>query len=264
MNPVRAVIADDEKLSREYLRKLAGACPALEIIAECRNGLETVNTIFSQQPDLVFLDIQMPDLNGFDVIQEVRKEMKMPFIIFTTAYEQFALKAFEVSATDYLLKPFTAERFEDALQKALEQLDRNRLSGTNAAVEALLKLYNQQKEARRLEVYPSRLLVKTNKRMLFVATEDIYWLEAAGDYVKIHLRDQHYLLNESLNNLEQTLDPATFIRVHRSHMVNSKFIAEFKPYFNGEYILVLENRQEVKLSRSYKEKIRPLLGRDLL
>jgi two-component system LytT family response regulator len=264
MNPVKALIADDERLAREYLKQLLACHAGIEIIGECRNGVETVNAIFSLQPGLVFLDIQMPDLNGFDVIREVQKEMSMPAIVFTTAYEEFALKAFDVSAVDYLLKPFTEERFSEAITKALGLMEKNRLSETNAAIETLLKLYNQKKESRPLEIYPSRILVKANKRIFFVSVEDIIWLEASGDYVKIHLKDAHYLLNDSLNNIEQTLDPQRFIRVHRSHMVNLECITEFKPYFNGEYILVMNNRQEVKLSRSYKDKMKTLLGKDSL
>jgi two-component system, LytTR family, response regulator len=264
MNPIKVIIADDERLARDYIRQLLAGYVNMVIIDECKNGLDTVNAVFSKQPDLIFLDIQMPDLNGFEVIQEIKKEMKMPFIIFTTAYEQFALRAFEVSATDYLLKPFTENRFDEAVKKAIDQLEKNKLSETTAAVEALLRLYNQKKQEKELEVYPSRILVKTNKRMLFVNTDDIYWLEASGDYVKINLKSNNYLINESLSNFEKTLDPDIFIRVHRSHIVNVNFITEFKPYFNGEYILVMGNGQEVKLSRSYKDKIKTLLGKDFI
>lgn len=262
MAPVKALIADDERLAREYLRQLLETRTDMVVAGECRNGLETVNSIFSLQPDLVFLDIQMPDLNGFDVIKEVQKEMKMPAVVFTTAYEQFALKAFDVSAVDYLLKPFTEERFKEAVTKALDLAQKNKLSETNAAIESLLKLYNEKKEPGRGESFPGRILVKANKRIFFVNVEEIIWLEASGDYVRIHLKDASYLLNDSLNNIEQSFDPRLFIRVHRSHIVNLECIVEFKPYFNGEYILVMNNRQEVKLSRSYKDRIKTLLGKD--
>jgi two-component system LytT family response regulator len=262
LNTIRAIIADDERLSREYIKQLIAGYNNVELVSECKNGLEAVNAVFTHQPDLIFLDIQMPDLNGFEVIAEIKKEMKMPFIVFTTAYEQFALKAFEVCATDYLLKPFTEERFREAVNRTLDLLEKNKLSETNAAIEALLKLYNQTKPEKPVEVYPARILVKANRKMLFVDTADIYWLEASGDYVKIHLKNNNYLVNDSLSNFETTLAPDTFIRVHRSHMVNVKFIIEFKPYFNGEYILVMGNGQEVKLSRSYKDKIRTLLGKE--
>lgn len=264
MKPIRAIIADDERLSREYIKQLLATQDTIEIICECNNGLETVNAVFAQQPDLLFLDIQMPDLNGFDVIREIKKEMKVPFVVFTTAYEQFALKAFEVSAADYLLKPFTADRFNEAIKKTIELLEKNKLSETNAAIEALLKLYNQKKEGKEIGMYPSRLLVKVNKRMLFVSIDEIVWLEASGDYVKIHLKHGNYLINDNLHTIEQTLSPEIFIRIHRSHIVNVKCIVEFKPYFNGEYILVMNNGHEVKLSRSYKDKIKTLLGKDTL
>lgn len=262
MNTIRVIIADDERLPREYLRQLIATFSNVELLCECKTGLETVNAVFTHQPDLVFLDVQMPDLNGFEVIEEIKNEMKMPFIVFTTAYEQFALKAFEVSATDYLLKPFTEERFRDAVSRTLDLLEKDKLSETNAAIEALLKLYNQSKPEKQIEVYPARILIKANKKMLFVDTADIYWLEASGDYIKIHLKGNNYLVNDSINNFENKLDPEMFIRVHRSHIVNVKFITEFKPYFNGEYILLMANGQEVKLSRSYKDKIKKLLGKE--
>lgn len=262
MNTIRAIIADDERLPREYIKQLLTVFNNIELVCECKNGLETVNAVFTHQPDLVFLDIQMPDLNGFEVIEEIKKEMKMPFIVFTTAYEQFALKAFEVSATDYLLKPFTEDRFKEAVNRTLSLLEKDKLSETNAAIEALLKLYNQTKPQKQIEVYPSRILIKANRKMLFVDTDDIYWLEASGDYIKIHIKGNNYLVNDSLNNFEKTLDPEVFFRVHRSHIVNLKFITEFKPYFNGEYILLMANGQEVKLSRSYKDKLKTLLGKE--
>lgn len=263
MNTIRAIIADDERLSREYIKQLLAQFANVELVYECKNGLEAVNAAFAHQPDLIFLDIQMPDLNGFEVIEEIKKEMKLPFIVFTTAYEQFALKAFEVSATDYLLKPFTEERFKDAINRTLDLLEKNKLSETNIAIEALLKLYNQNKPEKAIEIYPSRILIKANRKMLFVDTAGIYWLEASGDYVKIHLKNNSYLVNDSMTYYESTLDPGLFIRVHRSHIVNVKFISEFKPYFNGEYIIVMANGQEVKLSRSYKDKIKIFLGKEL-
>lgn len=263
MKTIKVIIADDERLSREYLKQLISAFSNLELICECKNGLETVNAVFTHQPDLVFLDIQMPDLNGFEVITEIKKEMKMPFIVFTTAYEQFALKAFEVCATDYLLKPFTEERFGEAINRTLDLLEKDKLSETNAAIEALLKLYNQSKPEKQIEIYPARILIKANRKMLFVDVADIYWLESSGDYIKIHLKGNYYLINDSLNNFEKSFDPEVFIRVHRSHIVNLKFITEFKPYFNGEYILLLANGQEVKLSRSYKDIIKKLSGKEL-
>jgi len=262
MNPIRTIIADDESLAREYLRKLFASCEHVELVSECRNGIEAVNAIIQYQPDLVFLDIQMPDLNGFEVIREIRKETKLPFIIFATAYEQFALKAFEVSAVDYLLKPFTEHRFNEALRKAIDLLGKNKLAETNAAIEALLRLYNRERETKPVEIYPSRMLIKANKKLLFVNTSDIRRLEASGDYVKVFAREQVYLVNDSLSNLEQTLDPTVFVRVHRSHIVNVQGIVEFRPYFNGEYILLMNNGHEVKLSRSYKDKVRLLLGKD--
>lgn len=262
MNPVRTIIADDEQLSRNYIRKLLSAHENLELICECRNGLETVNAVLQHQPDLLFLDIQMPDLNGFDVIHEISKDVKMPFIIFATAYEQFALKAFEVSAVDYLLKPFTEERFNEAVRKTVGQLEKNKLAEANTAIEALVKLYNREKGISAAEQYPSRMLIKANKKLFFIDNTDIRRLEASGDYVKVYTRDQVHLVNDSLNKLENSLDPAVFVRVHRSHIVNLNFISEFRPYFNGEYILLLSNGHEVKLSRSYKEKIRFFLGKD--
>jgi len=259
MKAMRTIIVDDEKLSRDLIRTLLKDHPLIETIAECTNGLEALQCIVDTQPDLVFLDIQMPDLNGFQVIKELPGDNK-PLFIFVTAYDKYALHAFEVSAVDYLLKPFTEERFNSAIQKAFSHVSGTRQSEFNKAVEKLLAIYADLKLKDIKKEWLNRILVRENKKIFLVSLKDVYCLEASGDYVRVHLKNKSHLVNNSLNNLETQLDPDQFVRIQRSAIINKERIKEFIPHFNGEYVIVLENDLQVKLSRSYKHLFKELAG----
>jgi two-component system, LytTR family, response regulator len=260
MNPLRTLIADDEELSRDYIKRLVDANPQIEIIGECVNGVDTLQNIIDLKPDLVFLDIQMPDLNGFQVISELQGETK-PLFIFITAHDQYALSAFEVSAIDYLLKPFTRERLENAIHKAGLFTASSRQSEFNRSVENLLQVYLQMKGKDLMKQYLTRILIKENKKIFLLPLKEVYCIEASGDYVRLHSRHKNHLVNNSLNNLETQLDPEQFVRVHRSSIINKEKIKEFIPHFNGEFIIILENGIEVKLSRSYKHLFKELTNK---
>jgi two-component system LytT family response regulator len=250
----RTLIADDEVLSREYLKGLLSHHACFSITHECTNGADAAETIIRERPDFVFLDIQMPDLDGFGVIQKVKQTGIMPRFIFITAYDQYAVKAFEVNAIDYLLKPFDKNRFDDAVSKLLHAAQAGNGHDVNAMIENMLRTYLELKQ----QAFSDRLLVKSNKKIYLLEKGDIYWLEACGDYVKIHLSNHYHLVNDSLANYEEKLGLTQFVRVHRSNIVNLHYVKELRPHYNGEYVLILKNGQEVKLSRTYKDKFKTL------
>jgi len=228
----------------------------LDLVAECRDGAETIASIARLQPDLVFLDVQMPGATGFEVIDAIGPS-KMPLVVFVTAFDQYALRAFEVHALDYLLKPFDRERFEQALTRARQQLDRR---GNGDLERRLLELVQDLKPAaHRLE----RFVIKSGGRVFFVRADEIDWIEAAGNYVKLHVGEETHLFRETMNALEAQLDADTFFRIHRSHIVNIERIKELQPWFNGEYVVFLKSGTRLTLSRGYREKLQERIGRTL-
>ncbi len=249
---LKAIIADDEILARNVIKKYLGDFPHVEIVAECENGLIALNKINELHPDLAFLDIEMPELDGLSLLSELKE---LPTVIFTTAYNQYAIKAFELNAVDYLLKPFDKKRFALAVQKVTQQ----KVSPANlqAQLNNLQRTLNEIKKTSKK--FTPRILIKGNNTYSFLNVSDIIWFEASSDYVKIHTKEKFYLKNISLNELEEKLNPKTFIRIHRSTIVNSDFIKEMKPYFNGEYYIYLINGEKLKLSRSYKDKIKLII-----
>ncbi len=253
---VRVLVADDEPLARERLKLLLAREDWVELVAECPNGPDAIASIEKLQPDLVFLDVQMPGANGFEVIEAVGPE-RMPIVVFVTAFDQYALRAFDVHALDYLLKPFDRERFDQALGRARQQLER-RTSGD--LERRLLQLVEDLKpSAQRLE----RFVIKSGGRVFFVRAEEIDWIEAAGNYVKLHVGDEAHLFRETMNALEAQLDSQTFFRIHRCHIVNIERIKELQPWFNGEYVVFLKNGTRLTLSRGYREKLQERIGRTL-
>lgn len=254
-NKYTALIADDEALARDYLRSLLEEYKFISVVFECANGLDATRMILDERPDFVFLDIQMPDLDGFGVIREVSREGLIPCFIFITAYDHYAVKAFEVNAIDYLLKPFDKKRFDESLDRLIQCVSFENRQGMNKAVEGALRTYLELKQ----QALSDRLLIKVNRKIIQLNKKDILWLEASGDYVKIHLQDHYHLVNTSLNQLEEKLGLSNFVRIHRSSVVNLDYVKEFWPYYNGEYVLILQNGHEVKLSRSYKDKLKGLL-----
>ena len=253
---IRALIADDEPLARERLRTLLGTEDWVEVVGEAGDGPAAIAAIQKLHPDLVFLDVQMPGATGFEVIEAIGPE-RMPFVVFVTAYDQYALKAFDVHAIDYLLKPFDRERFQSGLAKARAQIERR----SNGEIERrLLELVQDLKPATsRME----RFVIKSGGRVFFVRAEDIDWIEAAGNYVKLHVGAEAHLFRETMNALEARLNPDTFYRIHRSHIVNIERVRELQPWFNGEYVVFLKDGTRLTLSRGYREKLQERIGRSL-
>jgi two-component system LytT family response regulator len=249
---IRTLIVDDEPLARERLAGMLAAEPDIEVIGQCRDGEEAVKAIVEQTPDLVFLDIQMPQMNGFEVIEAVGGE-RMPLVIFVTAHDQYALRAFQVRALDYLLKPFDRDRFRDALQRARKQVERDDSGEIGRRLLALVK------DMRRDQPRTDRRVVKSGGRLFFLRADEIDWIEAAGNYVRLHVGSTSYLLRETMNAIEGRLDPEKFFRIHRCRIVNMERIQELQPWLNGEYAVLLRTGTRLTLSRGYREKLQDRL-----
>jgi two-component system LytT family response regulator len=254
MKKIRTLVVDDEPLARERLTSLLAAEPDIEVLGQCRDGEEAVRGIMDHTPDLVFLDVQMPGVDGFGVINAIGPD-RMPTVIFVTAYDEYALRAFEVHALDYLLKPFGRDRFRETLKHARASLERRRAGDLGRR---LLALVNDIKpEAPKLD----RLVVKSGGRVFFLRTEDLDWIEAAGNYVRLHLGEEAHLFRETMTHMEARLDTRRFVRIHRSRIVNTERIKELQPWFNGEYVVVLRNGTRLPLSRGYRDKLQERLGK---
>jgi len=248
---IRTLIVDDELLARERLRQLLQSEPEIELIGECADGQEAVAAIGKDSPDLIFLDVQMPELDGFGVLEAMTAE-PAPVIVFVTAHDKFALRAFEVHAADYLLKPFDRERFKTALARAVERVKHREGAASNQAQSAVLA--ELRPPAKPLE----RLAVKTGGRVIFVKLEEIDYVEAAHNYVELHVQKQSHLLRETLNSIEARLPAAKFVRISRSVIVNIERVKELQPLFYGEYTVTLQNGTRLTLSRRYRDKLREL------
>ena len=253
LEKIRTLIVDDEPLARRNLRLLLERDPQVEIIGECRNGREAVQSVNKLSPDLIFLDIQMPEMDGFDVLASVGAE-QIQAIIFVTAFDQYALKAFEVHALDYLLKPFDDARFQRALEQAKSQIEQKALNRISGKLLALLEERESKREQRApRKTYLTRLMVKLASRVVLLKVNEIDWIEADGNYAKLHIGKKAHLLREKMHDLEAQLNPQKFVRIHRSIIVNLDRIKEMHPHFNGDYIVVLEDGVQLKLSRSRRE-----------
>jgi len=248
----RVVIVDDEPIAREGIRMQLANEPLVEIVAECGDGLEAVEMIRELSPDLLFLDVQMPGMSGFEVMQTVGLDV-VPAVIFVTAYDKYALQAFDVNAVDYLLKPFDAERFQKAFQRALVQIQRTTAATINHNLRALLETIKPG--ARYLE----RLVVKSKGRIFFLPVSEIDWIESADNYVSLHASRETHLIRETLTSLESKLNPEEFLRIRHSAIVNVKRIRELRPLFKGEYEIVLQNSTKLTSSRRYRQRIEELL-----
>jgi two-component system LytT family response regulator len=249
---VKTLVVDDELLARERLRQLLSQQAEIDLIGECADGREAVTVIQEKSPELIFLDVQMPELDGFAVLDAIDSESN-PVIVFVTAHDKFALRAFDVQAVDYLLKPFDRERFEAALRRALEQVKQRRTPP------------EPQAQAAELAEVPSpakpvdRLAIKSSGRITIVKTADIAWVQAAHNYVEIHEDKQTHLLRETMSGMEQRLPPDKFVRISRSVIVNVEKVKELQPLFYGEYKVTLHNGARLTLSRRYRSKL-PQLG----
>jgi two-component system LytT family response regulator len=249
---IRTLIVDDMLLARKRVRRYLSADSEVEIVGECADGQEAIASIESLSPDLLFLDVQMPELDGFDVLKAVGAE-KMPAVIFVTAYDQFALRAFEVHALDYLLKPFDRERVRRALERAKAQLKHQESHGLDERLQALLKDFKTESR------YLKRLAVKTTGRTIFLLTDEIDWIESAGNYLKLHSGRDSHLIRERMSQLEIRLDPEKFLRIHRSTLVNIDRIKEMQPLFNGDQLITLRDGKQLTMSRTYRDKLLALL-----
>jgi two-component system LytT family response regulator len=257
---IRVLIVDDEPLARQNIRLLLNEDPEVELVGECGSGAEAIRCIRRERPDLLFLDIQMPEMNGFEVLERISTE-PIPAIIFVTAFDQYAIKAFEVHALDYLLKPFDDTRFEKALRQAKDQIEQREINELSQRLIALLEDRVDSSSIRAHKPsYISRLMIKSTSRVFFLKVDDIDWIEAADYYVKLHQGKRAYLIRETMGDLETKLDPAKFIRIHRSTIVNLDRVREMHPHFNGEYMVILLDGTELKLSRSRREQLQQLLN----
>jgi two-component system, LytTR family, response regulator len=248
MTPIKILVADDEPPARRkiisFIKDSERACE----IYEATNGIEAVEKISELKPSLVFLDIQMPGMTGFEVIENIGVD-HMPFVVFVTAYDQYALDAFEVNAIDYLLKPFDHERFQKAFCKALERIELK--NPVKIDYVKLLAEINSNKK------YSERFLVNQSSKYFFVQADDISYISSEEKYVSLHAGSGTFLLRETMNNMEEKLGTDKFARVHRSYIVNISYIKEIQPWSHGDYIIVLKNNEKITLSRRYKNRLMP-------
>ena len=243
---IRALIVDDEPLARERVRLLLKDEADIELVGEAANGADAVAAIKKLKPDLVFLDVQMPEMDGFDVLRALGRE-HLPVVIFATAFDQHAVRAFEVHALDYLLKPFKPARFKQAVQRARERLQSK---GRDAASQALLDLLAQ----RQPQPAPvTRIAVKSPERTILIKVEQIDWVESAGNYVILHVGKETHTMRETMTALEQKLPSSQFLRVSRSALVNADRVKELQPAFNGEHVAVLRDGTRVPMTRGLRE-----------
>lgn len=248
MAKIRTLIVDDEPLARDRVKRFLRDEHDIKIIGECGNGKEAIAAIKQEKPDLVFLDIQMPEKNGFEVVKSL-DEQTMPSVIFVTAYDQYALQAFDVHALDYLLKPFNRERLHKAVSHARDQIETKRIGNLDERLASLIKDLRSEKK------YLERLVVKSVGRVFFLKVDEIDWIEAAGNYVKLHSGREAHMIRETMNGIEAKLDPDRFLRIHRSTVVNIDRIKELHPMFSGDYAVILRNGTELALSRNYRERL---------
>jgi two-component system, LytTR family, response regulator len=258
---IRVVIVDDEELARRGVRTRLEKLDDVDIVAECKNGREAVECIRRDSPDLVFLDVQMPGKSGFDVIESIGAH-SFPYVIFLTAHDKYATRAFDVRALDYLLKPIDDERFHIALSRARDSLSRDREHDLS---NRLSRLVNDIRTASRPSPPTAsggdhRIMVRSGGRVMFVKVEEIDWVEAAGDYVSIHSGKKSWLLRETISALEKRLTPYGFARIHRSTIVQLRRVSELRTLDNGEYLVLLADGTQLRLSRNYRQALEPLIG----
>ena len=252
MTKIRTLVVDDEPIARARVVSLLKLEADIEVVGECANGRQAVSAIESTRPDLLFLDIQMPEVNGVDLARTIQSS-GAPAVVFVTAYDEYAVKAFEVHALDYLLKPFSAERFRSALGHAREHVSRQRKTGPLAPAPAREAFAGQR----------HRLMIKSGGRIHFIRTAEIDWCEAQGNYVRVHVGPQEHLVRDTMSHLESELDPQQFVRIHRSTIVNVDRIQEMQSSYNGEYVVLLRNGTRLTLSRGYRDSIQSRLGKPI-
>lgn len=247
MQTLDVLVADDEPLARRTVRRLLARDPQVREVREASDGHDTVRKILERRPDIVFLDVQMPGMDGFEVVAEIGIR-HMPPIVFATAHDQHALRAFEISAVDFLLKPFSDSRFQEALQRAKRLV----VSATASPAEQLAKLVRYLQENRPADNPVSdRIVLKSAGESVILRPDDIYWLEAQGDYIRVHARERSHLVRETMNSMERRLDASLFVRIHRSAIVNLRQVKRISPLMFGDHAIWLENGRELRVSRTY-------------
>jgi len=265
MKKITALIVDDEPPARRLLRTLLAGAPDFEILAECADGAQAIEAIESLAPDVVFLDVQMPEIDGFAVLEALEDE-RLPVIVFVTAYDQYAVKAFEVHALDYLLKPIDSERLTRTLDRVRAHVGGAESAQLQQKILGLLREVASSKAASRASSPgrpAERLPVKSGGRIAFVDTSEIDWIEASGNYLSIHTGGDQHLMRQTMARMEEQLDPARFVRIHRSTIVNLDRIKELEPSVRGEFELILRNGVRLTLSRTYRPVLEERLGRRL-
>jgi two-component system, LytTR family, response regulator len=250
---IRTIIIDDMTIARERIKRLLQKDADIEVIAECRNGQEAVNAIRALSPDLVFLDVQMPKIDGFDVVGKIGAE-EMPAVIFVTAYDDFALRAFEINAIDYLLKPFDEERLLRAVERAKREIKARQSGDFNNQLSRLLE------EVKKDSKFLKRIAVRSGQQTIILQTEEIDWIGAARVYCELHVGRDVHLIREPLKEFEEKLDPEKFVRVHRSTIVNIDRVKALHPLFNNDHLIILNDGTELNLSRTYYPKLMSLLS----
>ena len=261
---IRTLVVDDEPVARARVLSLLRDEADIEVVGECSTGPQAVSVIEATSPDLVFLDVQMPQMDGFALARSLGQDM--PAVVFVTAYDEYALQAFEIHALDYLLKPFSAERFKSALTHVRQHIAKRQAAATDRQLPTLLP-HRQRQEPEQERPGESarrdRLVIKSSGRIYFVRIQDIDWCEASGNYVRLHIGQQTHLVRGTMSHLESQLDPAQFVRIHRSAIVNVERIQELRSSFNGEYLITLNDKTRLTLSRGYREGLQARLGKTL-
>jgi len=266
VTPLRAIVVDDEGLARRGLKIRLDKIGGIDVIAECKNGREAITSISAEQPDVVFLDIQMPGMDGFDVVRELQAD-NMPMIVFVTAFDHYAVHAFDVHAIDYILKPVEEDRLRAAVNKARDQLDQQR--GSNRKQQLLELIMNMTGKSEMGidalveaggQSFPEKLTIKDGDQITIVPVVEIDWVDAAGDYMCVHARGETYVMRITMTDLEKQLDPSVFQRIHRSTLININRIVKLISHINGEFFVTLESGARLKMSRTYKAKLQHLIA----
>jgi two-component system LytT family response regulator len=262
MEAIRTLLVDDEPLARHLLRELLADFPAVQVAGECATGPEALAALQAEAYDLVFLDVQMPGLDGVQVVQQLRDLGRpLPLVVFVTAFDRYAVGAFALHAADYLLKPLDPDRFADCLARVQERLGQRHGHAATDQLAALLRAWPTPPPAAEVPAYQDRFLIKTAERNFFVLAADVLYLETTDSALALHTATQQYLLRQPLSQLETRLDPARFLRIHRSYLINTDHIREFKPWAHGEYVFRMANGAHVTSSRSYSAAIQQFLKR---
>ena len=246
---IRTLIIDDEPLARKRVKQLLASAKEFQVIGEARNVAEAVSACLELRPDLVFLDVEMPDGSGFDALEKLSKAENMPAVVFVTAYDQYTIKAFDVYAVDYLLKPFSEERFHQAAARVRERLSRASDQDLNQQIKNLLSHLKTNRD------FLDRLVINHKDRLVVISVKEVDSVTAYGNYLKVHTAGKTYLLRYTINNLSQRLDPEVFLRIHRSTIVNAERIKELQPMFGGQFAVILKDGSEFVLSRNYRKEV---------